>query len=66
MDEARGQFRRGSRPISGDIEKVEEFKEVFMKAMGPEGGVLKKNVEDIAVQLRVVSWLSSCSNSWRR
>lgn len=54
MGEARRPPRRGGGPISGDVEEVEkEMREVFMKARGPEGEVLRKNAEDVAVQLRV-------------
>jgi hypothetical protein len=53
MGDARRPPRRGGGEISGDIEDVKkEFRDVFMKARGAEGEVVRKNAEEVAVKLR--------------
>ncbi|RDW65261.1 hypothetical protein BP5796_09953 [Coleophoma crateriformis] len=44
---------RGGAPILGDDESVKkEFREVFTKAFGEEGEVIRQNVEELSRQLR--------------
>ncbi|RDW59520.1 hypothetical protein BP6252_12607 [Coleophoma cylindrospora] len=44
---------RGGAPVVGDDESVKkEFREVFTKAFGEEGKVIRQNVEELARQLR--------------
>ncbi len=53
QNEARQPPRRGGGPISGDLEIVKkEFEDILTKARGPEGAELRKNAEEVAVQLR--------------
>ncbi|KAE9362805.1 glycosyltransferase family 1 protein [Stipitochalara longipes BDJ] len=53
MNEARGPPRRGGGAIKGDLEDVKkEMKEVFTKARGVEGLELRKNAENVAINLR--------------
>ncbi|PMD38695.1 glycosyltransferase family 1 protein [Hyaloscypha variabilis F] len=53
MNEARGPPRRGGGPIKGDLEDVKkEMRDVLTKANGAEGAVLRKNAENLAVELR--------------
>lgn len=44
---------RTGEPIKGDLESVkDEFRDVFMKARGPEGERIRDNVKALAVELR--------------
>jgi UDP-glucoronosyl and UDP-glucosyl transferase len=53
MGDARGPPRRGGGAISGKLEDVErEFRDVFKKAKGREGEVVRGNVEAMASRLR--------------
>lgn len=52
---AKGKAMRTGEPIKVDIESVkEEFRDVFTKATGAEGEIIRKNVKALAVELRIL------------